>query len=125
MKDNSDQIDSSAQNDWDYCTYCSYDFWIEDLYKYKCKHLTCRRCLKIFFNNALTENNVWPLECCKEAIDINLAKEVLKKKVFRKLKFKKIQMEAKSFMYCALPFCSAWICLDNISTTNVMCPRCN
>ena len=33
-------------------------------------------------------------------------------------------MEAKSFMYCAIPKCSAWICLDDVKTSTVKCSTC-
>ena len=84
----------------------------------------CRRCLKIFFRNATTDSGLWPLKCCKKDFDISLAKQVQKKADFKQLLFKKLQMESKSSMYCPIKKCSAWICLDNISSDTLSCHAC-
>jgi hypothetical protein len=67
----------------------------------KCDHVSCEHCLSQLLMLAIKDDKLWPMQCCKDDIDvINSAKSVLKKEDFIELMKKSLQVNCTNFMYC-------------------------
>ena len=69
----------------------------------------------------LKDDTLWPLKIGVVPVDVNLAKNALRKSDYLLFLQKRMEVESKKKMYCQNPRCSKFICLDFTNETVVEC----
>jgi hypothetical protein len=91
---------------------CSICFSLGNIAELDCKHNICKACLGTLLQTALSDRSLLPVRCCQQPLSIDLAAAVLPPADLHTLIQRTRQAQAKEFMYCPRPTCSAFIDLD-------------
>mmetsp|Transcript_12257 Transcript_12257/g.27806 ORF Transcript_12257/g.27806 Transcript_12257/m.27806 type:complete len:608 (+) Transcript_12257:108-1931(+) len=98
-----------------------------DLHTLQCEHAMCKHCLSRLFLDATQDLTLWPPRCCRQPIDLSIAKHVLS--AHQELVFAERVEEAQAVkkMYCVNAHCSHFLNLDMIGTDKLdyACPKCS
>ena len=104
-------------------TRCSICMDVNDVAKLACGHWMCRSCLSTLLLTALSDRSLLPVRCCQQPLSEELAAAVLPPEALLTLAQRTRQAQARDFMYCPRPSCSAFIDLDHLSAAGPgLCP---
>lgn len=87
-----------------------------------CGHEYCCDCLRVLFENSMTDDTLFPPRCCRQAITTSAAQVFVPGELMKRYEQKKIEMETPNRTYCSNPVCSAF--LTNIQDDNATCTSC-
>lgn len=103
-----------------------------DVLEAPCGHGYCKSCLQQHFDQASTDESLFPPRCCRQPIDVNEAQIFLTKELRDKFERAKVEFSATNRTYCSRSTCSAFMpsnlvqgdtatCLECETETCVMC----
>jgi len=84
-----------------------------------CNHHSCKPCLQLYFQEAMTDESIFPPKCCKEPIPPSLVLDATAIQMFRE---REVEVSAISRLYCADPSCAKFINPQNIESQVGTCP---
>ncbi|PWY65969.1 IBR finger domain-containing protein [Aspergillus heteromorphus CBS 117.55] len=106
------------------CIACGEETELWNVARAPCRHEYCRSCLKALFETSMADESLFPPRCCKQTIDINMARIFLKPDVIQQYERKKVEFETHDRTYCHSSQCSAFIGPSYISGAVATCPDC-
>lgn len=93
-----------------------------------CSHRWCRACLTAAFEQALQNEDQYPVRCCKDlpiiSIEENAVGKTLGDTFVADLRRKVVEYTTDNRTYCHQPGCSAFIVPDTIQGRLAVCPSC-
>ncbi|KAI0128464.1 RING finger protein [Xylariales sp. AK1849] len=116
------------------CTSCMEPKHVRQLVRAPCQHEYCHGCLLTLFRSAMTDESLFPPQCCRRPIPADLHQQVLGPSVINQFHEKEIEFSTANRTYCHSPYCAAFIypgfceddvglCIDCGSQTCVYCKR--
>lgn len=106
------------------CISCREEIEFVNVARVPCRHEYCRPCLEGLFNASMTDESLFPPRCCKQPIDMSIARIFLKSDLVQQYEKKKIEFETPNRTYCHSSACSAFISLSHIDGEVATCPHC-
>ncbi|EEA18499.1 IBR finger domain protein [Talaromyces marneffei ATCC 18224] len=106
------------------CVACVEEKEFVDVVRVPCQHEYCRICLEDLFKTSMTDESLFPPRCCRQRINVNVARIFLKSELVKQFEKKKIEFETPNRTYCYSPECSAFIEPTHIHGEVATCPIC-
>ncbi|KAI1822268.1 hypothetical protein F4861DRAFT_515432 [Xylaria intraflava] len=106
------------------CAACGETRHFVDLAKAPCEHEYCSECLKNLFQNAMSDESLFPPRCCRQAIPIDPNRLFLGGDLVQQFKKKAVEFSTPNRTYCHQPACSAFIPPSAIKNGVARCPNC-
>ncbi len=107
---------------------CASCLEIASVARLACAHSMCRNCLSALFRAAIGDRTLLPARCCQQRVPAELAAAILPPDVLARLVQRTREAQARNFMHCPVPACSAFIELDAATlaspTPRLECPAC-
>ncbi|KAL1637250.1 hypothetical protein SLS58_009437 [Diplodia intermedia] len=89
-----------------------------------CRHDYCRECVDQLFRLSMTDETMFPPQCCQQPISLDDVRMILPVDTAREFQRKKPELETPNKTYCHRQACSTWIPPRNISDDVGTCPKC-
>ncbi|CAJ2507063.1 Uu.00g082490.m01.CDS01 [Anthostomella pinea] len=116
------------------CTSCMEPTNISQLIRAPCQHEYCHDCLLTLFRSAMTDETLFPPQCCRQAIPVDQHRQILGLGLVNRFYEKEIEYSTADGTYCHAVNCAAFIppayceddvalCVDCGSSTRVHCKR--
>ncbi|QMW33268.1 hypothetical protein G4B84_008699 [Aspergillus flavus NRRL3357] len=96
------------------CVACRDEVEFVNIARVPCCHEYCRSCLEDLFNASMTDESLFPPRCCRQPINVNIARIFLKSDLIQRYEKKKIEFETPNRTYCYAPECSTFINTSHI-----------
>ncbi|KAJ4385658.1 hypothetical protein N0V93_010087 [Gnomoniopsis smithogilvyi] len=107
------------------CTACTEDYPTHNVARCsQCPHEYCRGCLRRLFSDSLTDESLFPPQCCKMDIDVEQVLNFLPPKLVAKFRAKKMEYDTPNRTYCHNPTCSLFIPTSAVSEDIGTCGGC-
>ncbi|KAE8307822.1 hypothetical protein BDV41DRAFT_553263 [Aspergillus transmontanensis] len=107
------------------CVACRDEVEFVNIARVPCRHEYCRSCLEDLFNASMTDESLFPPRCCRQPINVNIARIFLKADLIQRYEKKKIEFETPNRTYCYVPECSTFINTSHIEGEVATCPSCS
>ncbi|KAI0470069.1 hypothetical protein GGR56DRAFT_684038 [Xylariaceae sp. FL0804] len=95
-----------------------------DLARAPCHHEYCRECLARLFQDAMTDESLFPPRCCQQAIPLERNQIFLTRDLIHKFRAKAVELSTPNRTYCHRPTCSAFIHPSSIRNGMAHCGVC-
>jgi hypothetical protein len=89
-----------------------------------CSDSYCHKCLKQVFQNACTDEELFPPRCCKKEIPLYLAAPFMATDEIQRFKAKKEEFTTRNRTYCFNTQCAAFIPTKNVENECALCEEC-
>ncbi|KAE8155375.1 hypothetical protein BDV40DRAFT_307126 [Aspergillus tamarii] len=96
------------------CVACRDEVEFVNIARVPCRHEYCRSCLEDLFNSSMTDESLFPPRCCRQPINVGIARIFLKYDLIQRYEKKKIEFETPNRTYCYTPECSTFINTSHI-----------
>ncbi|KAK2608418.1 hypothetical protein QQS21_003104 [Conoideocrella luteorostrata] len=106
------------------CVACMSDAPVHWCTRCPCSHDYCRECLTTLFENAISDESLFPPKCCKEPIPISLTTSILPWTLVEAFNAKEKEFGTANRTYCHTPTCSAFIPEQSIWEDVATCIKC-
>lgn len=106
------------------CQVCTDRKAFFDVAELPCKHNYCRRCLVRLFEDALTDESLFPPRCCQEPIPLSRVRGFIGSKMTVLFEKKSIEHSDPYRTYCAIPSCSQYVMPDMVDMYIGTCKAC-
>lgn len=106
------------------CVACVEEKEFVDVARVPCQHEYCRSCLEDLFKASMTDESLFPPRCCRQPINMNVARIFLKSELVKQFEKKKIEFETPNRTYCYSAECSTFIGPTHINGEVATCPIC-
>ena len=107
------------------CVACRDEVEFVNIARVPCRHEYCRSCLEDLFNSSMTDESLFPPRCCRQPINVGIARIFLKYDLIQRYEKKKIEFETPNRTYCYTPECSTFINTSHIEDEVATCPNCS
>ena len=107
------------------CTACGNNSLCTKSFKAPCSHIYCITCLSTLFEQAITDESLFPPRCCRQQIPLASVKVHLDEALYTKLEVKSVEFSATNGVYCFDPFCSTFITSADLGLDQAKCGHCN
>lgn len=106
------------------CIACREETEFFNVARAPCQHEYCRSCLEDLFKASMTDESLFPPRCCRQPINMNIARIFLKSDIVQEYQKKKIEFETPNRTYCYSIGCSSFIDRSHINGEVATCPEC-
>ncbi|PYH42936.1 BRcat and Rcat domain-containing protein [Aspergillus saccharolyticus JOP 1030-1] len=89
-----------------------------------CRHEYCRSCLADLFKASMTDESLFPPRCCRQPINLTIARIFLDSALVDQYEKKKVEYETPNRTYCYSSNCGAFINMSYIDGEAATCPDC-
>jgi hypothetical protein len=89
-----------------------------------CEHYYCRDCIYRLFDDAITDESLFPAKCCRQPIPVSLVADILGPSLIDRTEQKVIENNTPDRTYCADPECATFIPPFPCAGSTLFCPRC-
>ncbi|KAI9884549.1 MAG: RNA binding protein snu13 [Watsoniomyces obsoletus] len=81
-----------------------------EIFKAPCSHIYCHRCLIRLFEDAQTDDSLFPPKCCRQQIPLSSVSGIIGGELTSRTEYKTIELETVDRTYCAhRPQCGVFI----------------
>ncbi|KAH8814946.1 hypothetical protein F5884DRAFT_666856, partial [Xylogone sp. PMI_703] len=87
-------------------------------------HLYCRTCIRMLFEQSMTDESIFPPRCCREPITISSVQRFLTKDIKRRYNRKRIEFRTRNRTYCHSRKCAAFIRPSRVEVAVATCKSC-
>ncbi|KAM7213810.1 hypothetical protein V8F06_010806 [Rhypophila decipiens] len=109
------------------CLACTEEHPAVETAECPCTHIFCRECLQGLFKAALSDESLFPPQCCQQPIPVEAVKDLVGPAAVKAYEAKRIEFgtPAPNRTYCY--GCSAFIPVDLVQVTDdvATCPKCS
>lgn len=109
---------------WKTCGACTSKYRAHDIVRAPCNHEFCQGCLKDMFTLSLTDESLFPPQCCKQPIPMSRCQHLLSTKLRGQFAAKKIEYETPNRTYCSRSNCSAFVPPSHTEGDIAACVKC-
>jgi hypothetical protein len=106
------------------CVACREQVDFVNVVRAPCQHEYCRACLANLFELSMTDESLFPPRCCRQPINLTIARIFLKSDLMEQYEKKKVEFETPNRTYCYSPDCGAFINTSHINGDVATCPNC-
>lgn len=106
------------------CVACREQADFVNVIRAPCQHEYCRPCLTNLFELSMTDESLFPPRCCRQPINLTVARIFLKSDLVERYKKKKVEFETPNRTYCYSPNCGSFIDMSHINGGIATCPNC-
>ncbi|KGO74776.1 Zinc finger, C6HC-type [Penicillium italicum] len=107
------------------CVCCMEEYSPSDIIQTECAHTYCYECIARLFENALSDEAMFPPRCCCLPIHVSTAVEdMIGTEMIKRYEERKIETSDFERTYCAIPTCSHYIPPQNIRRGVGICGLC-
>lgn len=106
------------------CTVCMTSYPMLETVMLSCTDIWCKECIVRIFEEATTNEGVWPPKCCRVDIPITSVFHFLSTEIRNNFFEKSAEWSVKDRTYCFLPQCSTFIEPYRIIGRYARCVRC-
>jgi hypothetical protein len=106
------------------CTACQDEKHFVDTAQVPCGHHYCRTCISKLFEDAVSDESLFPPRCCRQNIPLSSATHFLAPALLLKFRAKSIEFSTPNRTYCHRESCSAFIPPSRIHGHTGRCPSC-
>ena len=107
-----------------HCTVCDARKSRLDVLEAPCGHTYCSEDLQTWFRLSVTDENLIPPRCCRQAIPLDLARLYLGSDLIHTFKEKSVEFKTINPTYCCRASCSTFIAPDDIVGERAKCGSC-
>lgn len=104
------------------CAACQEQTEFVNIARAPCQREYCHPCLEDLFKASLTDESLFPPQCCRQPININIARIFLKSDLIEQYEKKKIKFKTPKRTYCYYTKYSAFINTLHINGEVATCP---
>lgn len=106
------------------CAACWEELESTNLVCIPCGHVYCRKCLEDLYRASMSDESLFPPQCCTQPIPIASVRNFFTAQFFLEFEEKKIEFETSNRTYCWSPKCSTFIVAENITGDVAICTKC-
>lgn len=118
------EVDVEVEEPWRTCGACTAKYRAHDIAKAPCNHEFCQGCLKDMFTLSLTDESLFPPQCCQQPIPMSTCRHLLSTQLRGQVAAKKIEYETPNRTYCSRSKCSTFVPPSHIKGDIAACVRC-
>ncbi|KAK8029520.1 IBR finger domain protein [Apiospora rasikravindrae] len=107
------------------CDACREPKHFAELATAPCRHEYCRQCLTHLFQDAMTDESLFPPRCCKQPIPLEKNRLFLDAAVAQQFRDKALEFSTPRRTYCHNHQCAAFIPPTHYDNDVAACERCN
>ncbi|KAL7784094.1 hypothetical protein V8C37DRAFT_396372 [Trichoderma ceciliae] len=109
----------------DCCNCCYFPLPPADLVQCPCSHQFCRECLAVMVEQAIINEPLYPVRCCRVPIPIELNNLPVSEELADRYRTRQVEITARHHIYCHWKECSAFIPPQFIQDDKAMCHDCH
>ena len=106
------------------CATCLRERPSERVLQNVCGHHMCGRCISMLHKMCLTNEALFPPQCCRDPIPFDLAQQHLTPELASDFQTKTLEYKDKNRTYCSMSACSMYLPADTINEDRAACPSC-
>ncbi|KAI1170847.1 hypothetical protein F4777DRAFT_92073 [Nemania sp. FL0916] len=106
------------------CEACLEQKHPSELCRAPCQHEYCGQCLSSLFRCAMTDESLFPPQCCKQPIPLDKSRSFLDPNLVEPFQQKALEFSTPNRTYCHNTNCAAFIPPANCSYTTATCGKC-
>lgn len=106
------------------CVGCQEEHVVGTILEAPCGHSYCRACLVIMFTKTLTNESLFPPNCCQQDLPTDGFAEILPATLLVEFIAKAVEYGTSNKIYCHRQQCSAFIPKEDIYRGIAWCPKC-
>ncbi|KAL2828190.1 IBR finger domain protein [Aspergillus cavernicola] len=106
------------------CVACREQAAFVNVARAPCQHEYCRSCLEGLFKASMTDESLFPPRCCRQPINMSVARIFLNADLVQQYETKKVEFETPNRTYCYSVSCAAFIGTSHITGEVATCPDC-
>lgn len=95
----------------------------DEVVRMPCSEWYCRRCTVRLFEEATTDETLFPPRCCRQTIPISSVRQFLGKDLATRIEHKAIEYGTTNRTYCCNPACATFIEPGHINGASGTCPN--
>ncbi|KAL2818939.1 RING finger protein [Aspergillus granulosus] len=106
------------------CAACRERTEFVNVVRVPCQHEYCRSCLAELFKSSMIDESLFPPRCCRQPIDMTIARIFLESDLVEQYYKKKVEFETPNRTYCYSSGCGVFINPSHINGEVATCPDC-
>ncbi|KAK1834563.1 hypothetical protein QBC39DRAFT_343408 [Podospora conica] len=114
----------AVDESWKACGVCMGKYRFHDIVKAPCNHEFCQGCLKDMFTNSITDESLYPPQCCRQPIPMSRCGHLFSPQLRGQFAAKKIEYETPNRTYCSRANCSIFVPPSHIKEDIAACVQC-
>ncbi|KAL8838195.1 MAG: hypothetical protein Q9170_002238 [Blastenia crenularia] len=106
------------------CIICRDDSISSEAVRMRCGHQHCTDCVKLCFDLAMKDKNLFPPQCCSEPIAFTEVQSFFSENFRKEFEERQVELSTSNRTYCSNEECSSFIAPSAIEDGKATCPKC-